>query len=328
MVNETLIITQDEIKQALDLNDYINIIEQTHASHAKGQVYTPNLLHADVSQGEFHVKTGGLIYPNEEYYGVKINGGFFNNTQNYQLPNILGIIYICDAKNGYPLAVMDSMIISKLRTGAASAVAAKYLAPQQPIQLGVFGYGSQAEMQTKAISKVRHLKHIRISGRNMEKAAAFSTKLQKEFGIPVTCHSLEETACSSNLIITTTAARSYYLKKEWINPGTFIAAVGADSPGKQELQPELVASATIVADIKSQVCHVGESQHALKQGLITPQNIYAELGEIVTGQKALPSINDITIYDSTGTALQDISIGIAIYKKLKQTKCTKIKLVN
>lgn len=326
MANETLIITQDEIKQALDLNDYISIIEQTHACHAKGQVYTPDLLHADVHQGEFHLKTGGLIYPDGEYYGVKINGGFLNNTRNYQLPNILGIIYICDAKNGYPLAVMDSVTISKLRTGAASAVAAKYLASQQPIQLGVFGYGSQAEIQTKAISKVRQLEHIRISGRNMEKATAFAAQLQKEFDIPVTCHSLEETARSSNLIITATPARGYYLKKEWINPGTFIAAVGADSPGKQELQPELVASATIVADIKSQVCRVGESQHALKQGLITPENIYAELGEIVTGQKALPSTNGITIYDSTGTALQDISIGVTIYKKLKQTECTKIKL--
>lgn len=324
MENEMLIITQKEIEQTLSLSDYIPIIETTHACHAHQQVYEPDLLHADVSEGEFHLKTGGLLYPDKQYYGVKINGGFPKNTERFNLPNILGVIYICDAQNGYPLAILDSVHISRLRTGAATAVAAKYLAPKENVRLGVFGYGAQAEIQIKALAKVCDIQEIRISGRNLTKAEAFVQKLQPEYSIPITSDSLENTTRKSNFLVTTTSAHQYYIKKEWVKPGTFIAAIGADSPGKQELAPELLASACVVADIKKQVCRVGESQHAIQQHLMTSDHIYAELGEIITGQKNCPPANQTIIYDSTGTALQDISVGIKIYEKLKQTNCNKI----
>lgn len=328
MENETLVITQQEIEGALTLNDYIPIIEKTHACHANHQVYEPDLLHADVKEGEFHLKTGGILYPAQQYYGVKINGGFPGNTERYHLPNILGVIYICNATNGYPLAIMDSVTISRLRTGAATAVAAKYLAPHKNVRLGIFGYGAQAEIQALAISKVCDLQEIRVSGRNPEKAKAFAEKLQAKFSIPVACDTLENTTRKSNLLVTTTPAHQYYIRKEWVSPGTFIAAIGADSPGKQELEPELLASATIVADIKKQVCRVGESQHAIREHLMTPEDIYAELGEIVTGRKSLPCKDQTIIYDSTGTALQDIGIGVEIYEKLKKNGCKSIKLFN
>lgn len=325
MDHSTLIITQEEISQALSLSDYIPIIEAAHARHATGQVYTPDLLHADVKRGEFHLKTGGIICPEGEYYGVKINGGFPNNTKDFGLPNILGIIYICSAANGYPLAVMDSVTISKLRTGAASAVAAKYLAPTGKVSIGVFGCGAQAEIQAKAMAQVREVEKIRICGRNQAKAEALASKLQEDLKVEACSCTPEETAQGSNIIITATTARQFYLRKEWIHPGTFIAAVGADSPGKQELEPELVASATVIADIKAQVCRVGESQHALRQGLMTPESIYAELGEIVSGKKRIPTKDGVIIYDSTGTALQDISVGIAIYEKMKQKGGRKVR---
>ena len=145
---------------------------------------------------------------------------------------------------------MDSVTISKWRTGAATAVAAKYLAPEGRVQLGVFGYGTQAEIQAKALSLVRPIEIIRVSGRNVRKAESFSVRLQKELGIPVICCSGEEAARCSNLIVTATPARKYYIRKEWIQPGCFIAAIGADSPGKQELDPRLVASSVVVTDIK------------------------------------------------------------------------------
>lgn len=146
MEKGTLVLTRSDIQNALSLAEYLPVIEEAHALHAQGKVYAPDLLHADVRNGEFHLKTGGICYGNEEYYGVKINGGFPRNMENYGLPNILGIIYICDARNGSPIAIMDSVTISKWRTGAATAVAAKYLAPEGRVQLGVFGYGTQAEI--------------------------------------------------------------------------------------------------------------------------------------------------------------------------------------
>ena len=159
----------------------------------------------------------------------------------------------------------------------------------------------------------------------MRKAESFSVRLQKELGIPVICCSGEEAARCSNLIVTATPARKYYIRKEWIQPGCFIAAIGADSPGKQELDPRLVASSVVVTDIKVQAYRVGESQHAISQGLMGKESIYAELGEIVTGRKMCPaSPESIIIYDSTGTALQDISVGVAIVKKLKSKHCNRI----
>ena len=325
---ETLVISQQEIEKTLTLNDYIDIIEKIHICHANREVYEPDLLHADVEEGEFHLKTGGLLYSGKRYYGVKLNGGFQKNKAQYDLPKILGIIYICNAANGYPLAIMDSVTISRLRTGAATAVAAKYLAPKTQIHLGVFGYGAQAEIQAKALSQVCHIGEIRISGRNPEKAKAFVQKLQSEFSIPVFYDSIENTARRSNVLVTTTPSRHYYIQKEWITPGTFIAAIGADSPGKQELEPELVASSVVVADIKKQVCRVGESQHALQRHLMSDEDIYAELGEIITARKSCPAHNRTVIYDSTGTALQDIGIGIEVYERLKQSDCHKIRLFN
>lgn len=328
MEHQTLIITQQEIEKALTLNDYISIIEEAHARHARQEVFEPNLLHADVQEGEFHIKTGGFIYPEEQYYGVKLNGGFPNNKQHYHLPNILGVIYICNAQNGYPLAIMDSVTISRMRTGAATAVAAKYLAPAGKNNLGIIGYGAQAAIQLKALLKVCDIHEIRIGGRDPEKAKIFAQRLESQLCRPIFQDSIENTARKSNILVTATPAHQYYLRKEWITPGTFIAAIGADSPGKQELEPELVASSIIVADIKKQVCQVGESQHAIRQGLITPNDIYAEIGEIITKQKKCPDHHRTIIYDSTGTALQDLGVGIAIYHLLKKKGCRKIALMN
>lgn len=121
------------------------------------------------------------------------------------------------------------------------------------------------------------------------KARLLIEKLQTEYPFPIYWDTPENTARNSNILVTTTPSRHYYIDKNWIVPGTFIAAIGADSPGKQELSPELVASSVIVADIKKQVCQVGESQHALRESLISPDDIYAELGEIVTGRKNVPN---------------------------------------
>lgn len=319
----TLIITQEEIRKHLSPGDYISAIEDVHRQHATKMVYQPAILHADVLRGEFHIKTGGVIENGQEYYGLKSNGGFFRNHVDFELPNILGIIYICDATNGYPLAIMDSTLISKNRTSAATVVAAKCLAPKNNIHLGVFGYGNQAEAQIKAVSDAFQVEQISIAGRNMEKAKQFAISIGKELGIATHCESIEHCARNNNFLITTTPAREFYIKKEWVNGGTFIAAIGADSPGKNELDPHLVASSTVVADIKEQVCRVGESQHAIRMGLMESSDIYADLGELLTGQKEVKGEDGVIIYDSTGTALQDIGVGLKVYRKVLESNSFK-----
>ena len=319
MSRQTLFFNRSSFEHLLEMRDYIEAVELAHRAHAEGRCIEPNLVHADAPNGEYHIKTGGIL-GERSYYGLKANGGFFQNQQNHGLPNILGVIYLSDAANAYPLAIFESALISKMRTAAATAVAAKRLAPEGDIRLGVIGYGSQAEAQVHALRCVCNIQEIRVGGRDKAKAQAFSEKMQGDLGIRVTCAEIEEVCRSSNLIVTCTPATDYLVQKDWINSGSFIAAVGADSPGKNELEPTIFAAATIVADIKSQVIRVGECQHPIQQGIITESDIHAELGELIVGSKpGRTSESEITIYDSTGTAIQDIACAAYIYGKLHQS---------
>ena len=276
-------------------------------------------MHADAPNGEYHIKTGGVLGKNS-YYGLKANGGFFNNKRDYNLPNILGVIYLSNASNAYPLAIFESSLISKMRTAAATAVAAKYLKPNSLINLGIVGYGSQAEAHIEALLVVCKIESIIISGRDKKKSEIFAEKINAKYQIPTTSGTIQNACENSNILITCTPSKEAFVKKEWIKPGTFIGAIGADSPGKNELDPLLMQSAKIVGDIKSQIISVGESQHAIKNGLISEDDIYAELGELVTGKKdGRTTEQDIFIYDSTGTALQDITCAAFIYEKLKDS---------
>jgi ornithine cyclodeaminase/alanine dehydrogenase len=313
----TLLFNRSSFEALLNMQDYISAVEQAHRLHAEGKIIETNLVHADAPNGEYHIKTGGLIGDNA-YYGLKANGGFFNNQRNYSLPNILGVIYLSDANNAYPLAIFESSLISKMRTAAATAVAAKYLAPKGPLRLAVIGYGNQAEAQIEALHCVTDIASISISGRDEEKARLFASNTADKYRIPVTYTSTEEACKQANTIITCTPSTSYLVQTAWVNKGTFIAAVGADSPGKNELEPSIFSKAKVVGDITSQIVKVGEAQHAIQQGIISRENIHGELGELISGKiEGRTSADEVTIYDSTGTAIQDIACAAYIYEKLK-----------
>ncbi|WP_074405997.1 ornithine cyclodeaminase family protein [Aquimarina megaterium] len=316
-MKKTLLFNRSSFEKQLDMNDYIEAVSYAHQLHAEGNIIETNLIHADAPNGEYHIKSGGII-GEKSYYGLKANGGFFNNQNRYNLPNILGIIYLSDAENAYPLAIFESSLISKMRTAAATAVAARYLQPKDPIHLGIIGYGNQAEAQIEALLCVCDVKSIKISGRNQQKLIEFAKKIKDELFIPVNTSSLENTCKNSNIIITCTPSTKPFVNHEWIQPGTFIGAIGADSPGKNELDPKIIQNSKIIGDIKNQIIKVGESQHAIKNNLILPKDIYGELGELITGKiKGRTNDKEIFVYDSTGTAIQDIACAAFIYKKLK-----------
>jgi len=299
------------------MDDYISAVTKAHRLHAENKIIETNLIHAEAPNGEYHIKTGGILGKNA-YYGLKANGGFFGNKKNHGLPNILGVIYLSDADTAYPLAIFESSLITKMRTAAATAVAANYLKPPNPCHLGVIGYGNQAEAQIEALMCVADIKSICISGRNEIKAKAFAEMISNKAGVHASYKTIQNTCEQSNILITCTPSKESFVKKQWIQPGTFIGAVGADSPGKNELDPEIMLSAKIVADIKEQVIKVGESQHAIRKGLISENNIYCELGELITTQARGRTSDDETfVYDSTGTAIQDIATAALIYEKLK-----------
>lgn len=316
-MKKTLLFNRSSFENQFDMNDYIDAVSYAHQLHAEGNIIETNLIHADAPNGEYHIKTGGIIGDNS-YYGLKSNGGFFNNKNAYNLPNILGIIYLSDAANAYPLAIFESSLISKMRTAAATAVAAKYLQPNAPIHLGIIGYGNQAEAQIEALLCVCDIKSIKISGRNQQKIVSFAQKIKDKLTISVNTDSIENTCINSNIIITCTPSVEPFVNYEWIQPGTFIGAIGADSSGKNELDPKIIQYSKVVGDVKSQIIKVGESQHAIKNKLIMPRDIYGELGELIIGKiKGRSNDKEVFVYDSTGTAIQDIACAAIIYEKLK-----------
>ncbi len=320
MERELLFLKRSEIAALMDLPDYIGVVEQAFRLHAEGKTLAPGLLHVDAAGGEFHIKAGGLIQE-KSYFGLKANGGFFQNRARFGLPNIQGVILLFDAENGTPLAVMDSIEITIRRTGAATAVAAKYLAWLDTSCITICGCGVQGRVQLRALRSVLPaLECVAAYDQDSALAQRYAAEMSVELGLEIKPESnLEKAAAASQCIVTCTPARHYFLQKSFVQPGTLVAAVGADSPEKQEIEPALMAGNKVVVDILEQCRHVGELHHALQAGVIQLADVHAEIGEIITGSKpGRTSPDEIIIYDATGTALQDTAAAAAVYQRALQ----------
>lgn len=309
----TLVLGRSDIKDLLNFADLISALEQVFISYGNGQTLGTGLLHVNAVGGEFHVKAGGT----QQYFGVKVNGGFFENPARFRMPAIQGCIILADARNGLPLAIMDSIEITGLRTAATTALAARYLARKNARVLTVIGTGRQGRLHVEGLAKEFHLEQVYVVGRDPVKAELLAQELGLSLAIPVHAPSNVSVAVlAADIVVTCTPSREPLFETDAVKPGTFVAAIGADGPGKQELDPSLFEGSRIVVDILSQCVHAGELQHALKAGRVTKDQVHAELGEVAAGKKPGRVTDDeITIFDSTGTALQDLAAASLVYEK-------------
>ncbi len=312
----TLLLDRGTIAGLLNLDDCIAAVEDAFRSHANGETLASGLLHIDAPDGEFHIKAGGLKAPTP-YFGLKANAGFFQNARRFGLPNIQGLILLYSAETGYPLAIMDSAGITMQRTGAATAVAAKYLARRNSTIAAICGCGRQGRVQLRALSRVLHIARVNAFSIDEDEAALYAAEMQDELGIEVRhVRDLAEAVAGCDVCVTCTPSRAAFLKREFVSPGTFLAAVGADSPDKQEIDPMLLAENTVVVDLLEQCASVGELHHAIEAGLMTADDVLGDLGKVVTGRVAArTSDNEIVIFDSTGTALQDTAAAILVFER-------------
>lgn len=232
------------------------------------------------------------------------------------LKTVMAAIIINDAKTGLPLALMDGTYITGIRTAAASAVATKYLARKNAKTLGVIGAGYQSIFQIAALTKVRKIGKILVYDILEQRVQELARTLSKQ-GIKIAKADLEETS-KMDIIVTVTPAKAPILKKQWILPGTHINAIGADAQGKEELDPGILQSGKIVIDNWEQASHSGEINVPLSKGLLKKSDIYADLSEVVTGRKkGRTNEREITIFDSTGLAIQDLFTANLVYQKAK-----------
>src|SRR5262245_8207674 len=328
MSQEFLFLSRADVLATLSLRDCIEAVERAFRLHAEGRTLPPGVLGVPATGGGFHIKAAGLL-GDRSYFAAKTNANFPDNPRRSGLPTIQGTVMLADATNGSPLAIMESGSVTALRTGAATAVAAKYLARGDARTATIVGCGVQGELQLAAIAAVLPLEHVRLFDLDDARAEALARRAEVQHGLRAeTTRDLPWAIRSSDVCVTCTTARRAFVEGKDVAPGSFIAAVGADSQGKQEIEPALVASSTLVVDVLQQCAEIGELQHVLAAGLLTPKEVHAELADVIVGRRpGRTTTDEITIFDSTGTALQDVAAAIVVYEHARAAgRGTQVKL--
>jgi alanine dehydrogenase len=313
----TVLLTRRDVRALLGMDACIEAVESAFRMHAEGRTIAPGVLGAHVADGGFHVKTAGLASVARGYFAAKVNANFPGNRERHGRPTIQGVIALFDVGNGCPLALLDSAEITSVRTAAATAVAARYLARADSTVVTVCGCGVQGRDQLRALTRVLPIRTAFAFDADDGRAEEYVATMRRELGLDVrVARDVSSATRESDVCVTCTTARRAILHVGDVRPGTFVAAVGADNPEKQEIDPALLAASTVVVDLLDQCATMGDLHHALAAGVMTPADVHAELGEVVAGHKpGRRSDDEIIVFDSTGTALQDVAAAALVYER-------------
>lgn len=317
--------TLDQIREVLTTLDPVQSIEKGFVAYSQGKTMIPPVgeLIFKEPPGETHIKYGYII--GDEYYVVKIASGFYENYK-LDLPNYDGMMLVFSQKTGHLLCILlDECYLTNVRTAAAGAVVAKYLAPRKVNCIGIFGAGVQGRMQLQYLKSVVECRNVYVWGINQEELDAYKSDMESDgFRIQTTLDAAE-VASNCNLIVTATPSKTPLLHSDQILPGTHITAMGSDTPEKNELDPKILQQADlVVADSISQCLLRGEIFKAIQAGLIRDDSLI-ELGKVITTNDLRRSSDkQTTVADLTGVAIQDIQISVAVYKALTSLKTDNI----
>ena len=313
----TLILKKSDIQKLMSFSDYVQAVEQAFRLYAEGRIPSPGVMDVQGRDGMFHIKGAAMPDGDMVYVAVKINGNFPNNKNNFDLPTIQGAILLSDGVRGFPLSFLDSTEITLQRTGAATAVAAKYLARKDSRTAAIIGCGKQGRIQLIALRHALPITQAFAFDRDPSLAVEFAAAMTAELNIPVNAVTgIPRATAESDVIVTCTTSKQYLLSSEHVRSGTFVAAVGADSHDKQELQPDLLAGSCVVTDMREQCARIGDLHHAISAGAMKLEEVHADLGEVIAGRKpGRTSSHQIFIFDSTGIALQDVAAAAIVYRR-------------
>jgi len=303
------IVALAEIRDALQGVDLVPGMESAFVAYSTGKAVVPpvgELLIPD-AQADVHIKYGYIV--GEPYYVIKVASGFYANPER-GLPSSNGLMLVFSRSTGELAAILlDEGYLTDLRTGAAGAVVAKHLAPKTVRRIGIVGSGTQARYQLRMLKPVVACRAVLVWGRHPERLERYRGEMTVEGFAVETTTDVRDVMATCDLIVTATASRAPLLLRDQLRPGIHITAVGADSPGKQELDPLILRRAeVVVADSLSQCVERGEIAHALRSRCLRPDDV-VELGGVIAGKApGRLSEEDITVADLTGVAVQDIEI--------------------
>lgn len=303
--NTTLLLSQSDVARVLTMDAAVPAVEAAFASHGRGEAVMPPKLYLPLEA------YGGDLRAMPAYVGGAAGVKWVNshpaNPGRFQLPSVMGIYILSDPATALPLAVMDATRLTAVRTGAAAAIASKHLARQGARTIGLIGCGAQAPFLLAA--------HRAVYGDRLEVLAAdVSPEAGARFAAEVGGRAVSiEEAAACDIVCTATPSRVPIVRRAWVKPGAHLNAMGADAPGKQELDPAILRDARVVIDDWAQASESGEINVLHHEGTLTREQIHATLGEIVAGLRPGREDAAITVFDSTGLALQDVALARVVY---------------
>jgi alanine dehydrogenase len=310
------LLSENDVERLASMRDIIPAVEHVFKEYAEGKTEMPSKIYLDIKgYGDFRAMPSYV--PSIDTAGIKwVNVHPTNPGKG--IPTVMATILLNDPKTGRLRCVMNGSGLTDLRTGAAGGVAAKYLARKDLSTVGIIGSGHQAWTQMIAYRAIfgDQIKLVKVHSTHIEHAEVFARKVQDLLEYHADACETAEEAADADLIATVTPARFPILKKEWIKPGTHINAIGADAPGKQELETPLTISARVFVDSYEQAAHSGEINIPWSERLLTKEKLAGTIGEVIAGMKpGRTSGQEITIFDSTGLSIQDMAVAHNVYEK-------------
>ena len=304
----------------IDIHNVLPVVENAFWEHGLGKVQMPPKVYLDFKAHNGDLRTMPGYLENMDIAGVKLVNVHPDNPK-IGLPTVMALMVLNSTKTGAPLAVMDGTTLTDLRTGAAGGVAAKYLSREESRVVGLIGLGRQARTQLRAIMEVRDIQKVKIFDRSKESTVSFIEDMEKEMGVEIESEPNAHEVCDCDILVTTTPVKSPVVKAGWIREGTHINAIGADAAGKEELDPMILKNANVIVDAILQASHSGEVNVPISNGIFSVNEIYAELGQVVSGIKqGRENDSDITVFDSTGLAIQDVVTADLAYQRALERK--------
>ncbi|PKN18492.1 MAG: ornithine cyclodeaminase family protein [Deltaproteobacteria bacterium HGW-Deltaproteobacteria-6] len=318
---KTLILTRRDVEGILTPAVTNDTVEKAFHAYGLGQTDMPPKSYLYFPKGDLrsmpaYVHGGGF-----DIAGIKCVTVHPQNAAG-SLPTVMAVIILNDPRTGFPLAILDGTYLTCVRTGAAGAIAAKYLSREDAEVAGFVGCGAQARSQLSCLQNVRKIRKIKIWQFEGDKVCAQTFRRWAK----AACHveavvssRIDDVTLNADVVVTSTPSRLPLVNR--VSAGTHINAIGADAQGKQEINPEILKQAKVVIDDWAQASHSGEINVPLSRKLIGKRDVHAQLGDIVAGKKkGRTSAEEITLFDSTGLAIQDISCAYVVYQALKNKR--------
>lgn len=316
---KTLIITKKDVAKVLTPAVANKTIEKAFKAYGLGQTDMPAKSYLSFKKGDLRSMPAYVHGQGFDIAGIKSVNVHTENAEKYNLPTVMAVIILTDPNTGFPLAIMDGTYLTSMRTGAAGALAVKVLSRRNSKSAGFVGCGTQARTQLMCTMEVRKLQSIKAWKFTPEDKLAeqFCRWAKRTYKLETTISDdIDEVTTDVDLLFTTTPSRTPLVRK--VSPGTHINAIGADAEGKQEISTNILKQATVVIDDWSQASHSGEINVPVSKRQFSKKKVYAELGDIVAKKKKGRTSNkEITLFDSTGLAIQDVSCAFVVYKELK-----------